>query len=131
MDVKEFAEKFIKAEDEAWQNGNFNALEALEDPNVVYHSMTRGEDLVGWEAHKQLILGNRQITSELHQDWKYIAGDGNVFSLSYKSRAKYAVEVPPLSIPAGATAVVDGLFVFRLNGGKVAEAWYQSSASVQ
>jgi len=89
------------------------------------------QDQVGWEAHKQYILGMRQAAPEIHQEWKYIAGDGSVFSLSYKSKAKFAVEVPAMSIPAGATAVGDVLFVFRLEGGKIAEAWLQGSISVQ
>jgi len=132
MDIKEFAEKFIKAEDEAWQNGNCDVLEALEHPNVVYHMMLLGDqDQVGWEAHKQYILGMRQAVSEGHQEWKYLTGDGNVFALSYKSHAKYAVEVPAMSIPAGATVVSDALFVFRLDGGKIAEAWIQGNYSIQ
>ncbi|HEY93403.1 MAG TPA: nuclear transport factor 2 family protein [Dehalococcoidia bacterium] len=132
MDIKEFAQKFIQAEDEAWQNGNCDALQALETPDVVYHMMILGDqDQEGWEAHKEYILGMRQMTSEIHQEWNYIAGDGNVFSLSYKSRAKFAVEVPMLSIPAGGTAETNGLFVFRLEGDKIAEAWCQGSFAVQ
>ena len=50
MDIKEFAQKFIEAESDAWLIGNFDALEKLEDPNVIYH-MGTGE-IVGHEAHK-------------------------------------------------------------------------------
>ena len=32
MAIKDFGEQFIKAMNDAWQNGNFEALEALEDP---------------------------------------------------------------------------------------------------
>lgn len=34
MNTKEFAEKYIKAEEEAFK-GNFEPLEAIEDPKVV------------------------------------------------------------------------------------------------
>jgi len=57
MSIKEFAAKFCKAEEDAWQNENFDALEALEDPNVVYHI---GEmDIIGFEAHKRDIMTQR------------------------------------------------------------------------
>ena len=36
MSIKNFAEKFIKAEEEAIHKGEFDALEKLEDPNVVF-----------------------------------------------------------------------------------------------
>ena len=39
MNIKEFAQKFIEAEDEAWKNGNLDKLEELEDPNVAYHML--------------------------------------------------------------------------------------------
>jgi len=67
MNIKKFAEKFIKAEDEAFQKGNFEPLKALEDPNVVYHMSTFG-DMVGHEAHKQQIMSSHQLASEIIQE---------------------------------------------------------------
>ena len=122
MEIKEFAEKFIKAEDEAWQNGNFDALEALEDPNVVYH-VSPFPDMVGWEAHKQYIQTNRQIVAGIQQDWKYLAGEGNLFALSYKSSGTTAAEIPAMSIPKGKKIATDYLFVLQLKSGRVTEVW--------
>ena len=132
MDIKEFAQKFIEAEDDAWKNGNCDALQALETPDVVYHMLIMGDqDQVGWEAHKEYILGMRQMAPEIHQEWNYVAGDGNVFSLSYKSQSKFENEVPMLSIPAGGTAATNALFVFRLEGNRIAEAWCHGNMAVQ
>jgi hypothetical protein len=39
MSIKDFAEKFIKAENEAWLKGNVDALNAVDAPDVVYHLM--------------------------------------------------------------------------------------------
>jgi predicted ester cyclase len=124
MDIKEFAEKFIKAEDEAWQTGNCAALEKLEDPTVVYH-IPPMPDTVGWEGHKQYILGTRQAVSDLHQNWEYITGDGNVFSLSYKMRCISKGMIP--GTKNGGKITSDSLFVFKLKGGKIIEAWSKGS----
>jgi predicted ester cyclase len=124
MDIKEFAEKFIKAEDEAWQNGNFGPLEALEDPNVVYRTPPI-PDVVGFEAHKQYIMGVSKAMSNLHQEWEYIVGDGNVFALFYKSSGLFTGEMPGLPPPTGKKVTNDGIFVFRLKNGRIVEAWYK------
>jgi hypothetical protein len=121
MNIKEFAEKFIKAEDEAWQNGNIGLLEKLEHPDVVYHMAALGE-VKGFEMHKQQILGYRMGASDIKQEWKYLTGDGNVFAMSYKSRVISNGKVPILP-PAGKEMTTDTIFVFLVNNGKVIEAW--------
>jgi predicted ester cyclase len=126
MSIKDFAEKFIKAEDEAWQKGNFKPLEALEDPDVAYH-IPPMQDTVGWEAHKQYILGNRQAVSNLHQDWEYLAGDGNVFALSYKMRGISNGIIP--GTQKGKEITMDSLFVFKLKEGKIMKAWSKGSVT--
>ena len=129
MSIEEFAQKFIKAEDEAWQKGNFKALEALEDPNVIYH-MPPPLDFVGFEAHKQQIMGSKQAISGLRQEWKYLTGEGNLFALSYKSRFMFTGEVPGMPPPTGKEVTSDSLFLFRLKNGKIVEAWQNGSTTI-
>ena len=123
MNVKDFAEKFIKAEKEAWQNGNFDALEKLEDPNVKYHLMELGQNTEGWEAHKQFITTARQNLIEIKQEWKYLVGEGNLFALTYKSHAKMKGNLPGLPPLAGKETDAYTLFLFHLKNGKIIEAW--------
>lgn len=123
MDTKEFAQKFIKAEDEAWLNGNLDPLEALEDPNVVYHVPPPITDLLGHEAHKQFLMTARQAFSGQQLEWKYLTGEGNVFALSYKSRGMFTGEVPGFPPPTGKEITADSLMVFRLKDGKIIEVW--------
>jgi hypothetical protein len=124
MDTKEFAEKFIQAENDAFQKGDFVALSKLEDPNVVYHMSTFG-DMVGHEAHKQQIISSHQWFSEIKQEWQYLVGDGNLFALSYKARyiSKGNIGLPP----AGKEAGRDSLFLFRLDHGRIVEVWNNGS----
>jgi len=123
MDIKEFAEEFIKAEDEAFQNGNFEPLSKLEDPNMVHHYMELDQELVGHEAHKQFIIAVRQAVADLHQEWKYLTGEGNLFALSYKSRTKWKGDLPGFPPLAGKETTTYTLFLFRLKNGKIVEAW--------
>ncbi|OGO31239.1 MAG: hypothetical protein A2Z29_09385 [Chloroflexi bacterium RBG_16_56_11] len=128
MSIKDFAEKFIKAEDEAWQKGNCDALEKLEDPNVVYHMSAPFGEVVGFEVHKQQILGNRMVASEIKQDWKYLIGEGNLFAMGYKSRVISNGKVPGFP-PAGKEITNDGLFLFHMKNGKIIEAWYNGTVT--
>ncbi len=122
MNIKDFAEKFIKAEDEAWVKGNFKPLEALEDPKVLYH-IPPMPDVVGFEAHKQYILGSQQLVSDLKQEWKYITGEGNLFALSYKSSGKAIGQFPGFPPMIGKNYAADYLFLLQLKKGKIVEVW--------
>jgi predicted ester cyclase len=121
MNIKDFAEKYIKAEEEAFQKFNFKLLETLEDPNVVYHIYPL-PDLAGFETHKKQIGSWPLACSDLKQEWKYIIGDGNLFVLEYKARYISNGKFPNWP-PAGKEATNDSLFIYRLNNGKVVEVW--------
>ena len=129
MDIREFAEKFIEAEEAAFQRGEFKALEELEDPNVVYHMGPVG-DLVGREAHKQDILGTRQATTDLQQEFKYLTGDGNVFAITYTSSCRFTSEKPGFPMPIGKRISGDYLFVVQLKNGKITEGWLNGSINI-
>jgi predicted ester cyclase len=125
MSIKDFAEKFIKAEDEAWHRGNLAALQALEAPDAVYN-LTPPFQFVGWEAHKEQILGMRRAISNLHHEFRYLAGSGNLFLLAYRMNGRFTGEIPGLPPPTGDQVSADGLFAFRVKNGKVVEAWSRS-----
>lgn len=125
MNIKEFAERFIKAEDEAWYQGKYEALQALESPDAVYN-LTPPFQFVGFEAHKQQIQGLRQAVSNLRQKLEYLAGDGNLFICSYKMGGLFTGEIPGFPPPSGKEITADGLFAFRVENDKVVEAWSRS-----
>ena len=123
MDIKEFAEKFIKAENEWIQQGNFDALAELEDPNVVYHVPPPVGELLGYEAVKQFLSVLQQAISGQQLEWKYLIGEGNLFALSYKSRGMFTGEIPGFPPPTGKEITAYSLMVFRLKDGKIIEVW--------
>jgi predicted ester cyclase len=125
MGIKEFGEKFIQAENDAFRKGDFTALSKLEDPNVIYH-MSSLSDMVGHEAHKQQIISSHQWFSDIKQEWQYLTGEGNLFALSYKARYISKGNTPGLP-PAGKEASRDALFLFLLKDGKIIEVWNNGS----
>jgi len=128
MNIKDFAEKYIKAETEAFQKGNFEPLKAIEDPKVVYHMSSLVDrtssftDYVGHEAHKQQIMIARQAWSDIKQEWQYLVGEGNLCALSLIERIISRGNMPGMP-PAGQEATSSLLFLLRVKGGKVVEAW--------
>jgi len=125
MNTKEFAEKFIKAEDEAVQKGNFEPLKALEDPDVVYHMSAFG-DLIGHEGHKQNLMDGRQAFSDIKMEWQYLTGEGNLFALSLKERLISSGKMPGMP-PADTEITTNSLFLFRLKHSRIIEAWNNGS----
>jgi hypothetical protein len=116
--IKTFAEKYIQAQKDAWINLKFDGFDALEGPDVAFHNID-GTVTVGREAHKEYIQKQRNNGGEIHQEWKYLMGEGNMFSLSYKWNIKY----PNTAI------TVDGMMVGRLKDGKLVEEWGASKVS--
>ena len=110
IDLEKFAEEYIKALRLAFQQGDFDALESFEDPNVVYHT----SGIVGFEAHKQYIINGRKFVTDLQQEWVYVAGDCSLFVLSYKASG---------IAPDKSKFEIDARMVYRLKDGKVIEVW--------
>ncbi len=130
MPIKEFADKFINAEYQAFHEGNFDALEKLEDPRVTYHLIAMGEDTKGFDAHRQYIQAIRQMAPGVRINFKYLTGEGNMFALSFTTNgARFTGSAPGFPPPTGKEMIVNSLFLFRLEGGKIAEAWSNGTVS--
>lgn len=129
MSNRDLAEKYIKAEDEAWYNGDCDALQKLEDPDAAYHILAVNQEWSGWEAHKQYILSARQGFSNLKHEWKYLTGDGNYFALTYKMSCVFNKKIPGFPPPTGKELTAYSLFLFRLRDGKIVEAWSNGSVT--
>ena len=130
MSTKDIAEKYYRAEDNAFQKGDFNSLSKVEDTNVVWHMGPPIGDIVGHEAHKQYILNIRKAAVDIKQEWKYLAGDGNLFACTYKSSSRLVAEIPGLPIPVGKTINADSLMVMRLQNEKVVEVWSHATMAL-
>ena len=108
-ELEKYAERFIAAEDMAWQQGDFSALEAIEDPGIYFHEL----DLKGWEAHKKYITDGRMQVSGLQQKWAYLTGEGNLFALSYEATGVFNKQ----------KFRTVALMLFRRSNGRITDVW--------
>jgi predicted ester cyclase len=125
---KEFAEKFIKAEDEAWLKGNVNALDEVEDVNVVYH-FPSFPDVTGRDAHKQFIAAACKALSDIKIDIKYLIGEGDLVGFLYKDSKRSTGEFFGQP-PTGKTMSANELWLFRLKNDKVIEGWMWGTTTI-
>jgi hypothetical protein len=130
MSIKDIAESYVKAEDAAFQKGDFDALSTVEDAGVVYHMGPPFGEMVGHEAHKQYILGARQAGADLKQQWEYLAGDGNLFAMAYKAGGRFVADMPGMPPMVGKTFANDYLFVLRVENNRVVEVWAKGTMAI-
>ncbi len=123
MNTKDFAEKFIKAENEAWLKGNVDALDAVENTDVLYHLTPPLQDVKGRDAHKQFIVAAHKAFSDIKIDIKFLTGEGNLVGFLYSGRERFTGVFPGLPPGKGQEVVANELWLFRLKGGKVSEGW--------
>ena len=115
VDIRDFAEAFMAAEKAAWEDDDFAALQALEHPDVVFQNID-GTVIRGWEAHKQAIT-SAYGGAPISQEWRYLMGEGNMFTLSYK----WTVHFPQRTVE------IVGIVVGRVRDGKLIEEWGANS----
>ena len=126
MNVKGFSEKLINAYDEAMLKGNTKLLKELDDPKVVYHMMGMSGDIHGAEEHEKSILTGRMGVSDIKTEMKYLTGDSDLLVFSYKAKFVSNGKFPYFP-PAGKEFSSDELFVYKIKGGKIIEAWSNGS----
>jgi len=123
MDIKEFAQKYIKAQTEGWLQGKVDGFDELEDSNVVYHFLPPNPDRVGLDGHKKFLEDLHNALTDTQMEWKYLTGEGNIFAVSYSARAMFTGEISMFPPPTGKEITVNEMFVCRLEEGKIVEAW--------
>ena len=132
MDIKEFANKYIKAQTEAWLQGKVDGFDELEVREVVYHLPPPMPDIIGIEGHKKVFEGIQKAFTNIQIEWKYLTGEGSLFVVSYIARVMFIGEVPELPglpPPTGKKETINEMFVCRIEEDKIVEAWVASSLS--
>ena len=124
MDIEDFAQKYIQAQTDAWDKGDFKLLEEVEDPNIIWHDREGG-----LEGHKQFFTMARQ-SMEVKLEWEFLVGESNLLALSQRGTYKLLKEFPGSTIPVGKTISSDAIFLLRLNNGKVVEVWEKGSTTI-
>jgi hypothetical protein len=112
--IEEFARRYIRAQKDAWERGDFSGLGVLEHDDVRFSNIN-GTVFEGRDAHFAAIEGMKAgfDNADITQVWHYLMGDGSVFSLSYEW------EVATRERPT----VIAGILVGRVEDGLLVEEW--------
>ncbi|KRA83726.1 nuclear transport factor 2 family protein [Altererythrobacter sp. Root672] len=113
-DVNRFAQEYIEAQKAAWERSDFSGLMALEDAAVVFQNIN-GTVFDCRDAHIRAVEGMRDSFNgaSITQDWQYLLGSGDVFSLAYT----WTIHSVPQPLQ------IAGILVGRIRDHKLIEEW--------
>ena len=121
--AKEIAEKFVAAENEAWDNGNVDALDEVEDPNIVLHLLGQ-PDMAGREAHKGMVAFQWEGYVNYQRETMDITGSGDIAALRWTERWTFSKEIPGYPPPTGKELYYQGAIFLHIKNGKVVEVFH-------
>ncbi len=130
MSIKDIAGKYMKAEDNAWIQGNVDAFNEVDAPDVVYHLVPGMPDIKGLDAHKQYIAARRQSFTDIRFDWQYLTGEGSLFAIYCSEHMKSIAEIPGMPLPPGKQLTLSTTIIGRVKKDKLAEVWMATSVTV-
>ncbi len=126
MSIKAFAEKYIKEWKQAAFTGNISEFKKLFDPAFKYHDVMIETNLDGYLHHLADIHKSAEI---LDYDVKYLAGDGSLFALDFRSKYKFANDIPGKNSIAGKEVTARYFIFLHVKDGKVDESWSAGAAT--
>ena len=122
MDVKEFAQKFLKAWWEALvvnrDNATLEGFRAFFDHRFIYHTF-RGD--ASLQEYMQHVVDTRKNAQVVQLDLKYITGEGSLYAVRLIGHFRFTTEMP--GPDSGKEMTCDILCLFRHENGKVMEGW--------
>jgi steroid delta-isomerase-like uncharacterized protein len=121
MSLKSLKDKIQKAGEEAWYNGNVDALDEVYAADYVYHRPPL-PDIVGLDAVKESIATTRLAYSDIQSDYEEMIGEGDSLAYRWTLRMKHKGKSPTLPIPpTGKDVILSGCTVVHIKDGKVIE----------
>lgn len=123
MSLRELENKIRRAGEEAWYEGNVDALNEAYADDLVSHKPPF-PDTNGLEAVKQSIAGTRLAYSDMQTTYHEWIAEGDAIAYRYTMRMKHTGTSPSLPIPpTGKEVVLQGCIVVHVKDGKVIEEW--------
>jgi len=121
MVTKEFMEKYRWALEESHCKGNINALDQVEDPNLVLH-MPPYPDVKGLAAAKQGTMGFLQGFTNWRVEFEEMISEGDNIACRCTWYMKHTGTTPVLPIPpTNKEVALRGSLLARVKNGKIVE----------
>jgi steroid delta-isomerase-like uncharacterized protein len=108
--------------EEAFNNGNLDAIDELVTPTVISHDAAIPEDIVGVARVKEVTAGYRAAFPDLTFKIEQQIGDGDLVATQWTARGTQEGELMGIP-PSGKQATVTGITIDRFEDGRIAESW--------
>jgi hypothetical protein len=125
MPIKDFAERYAKAWQQAALMGNTDEFEKWHDPSFVSHDLFIEAPLKGYLQHLRDIKKAGEIKKF---ELKYLTGDTILFLLDFKACYHFKENVPGKPGTAGKEVNAHYRCLFHVKDGKVDELWSAGAA---
>jgi len=116
----EVAEKWSAAMTDAMVNGNLDALDEVEDPDVVLH-IAGMPDAVGLEQHKWVTSFIRETYPNFHAENMDITASGDTAAIRDTLSWTFSKEIPGYPPPTGEEVSYQCATFLHIKNGKVVE----------
>jgi ketosteroid isomerase-like protein len=117
----EVAEKWDAAMEDALTNGNVDALDEVEDPDVVVHLMGVVPDAVGRDMHKGMLAFQSQGYVNYQHETMDITGSGDTAAIRWTERWTFSKEMQGFPPPTDKELCYETAIFLRIKDGKVVE----------
>jgi hypothetical protein len=126
LNIKDFAEKYAQAWQQAAMTGNTDSFEKMHDPAFMSHDLFIEAKLKGYLQHIRDIKKSGEI---LKFELKYLVGDTVLFLLDFKACYHFKVNVPGKPDTQGKEVNAHYRCLFHVKDGLVDELWSAGAAS--
>lgn len=105
---------------EVWSRGDLDLVDDLVTDDYVHNDIALPEPVQGPDAFKETVGMFRSGTPDLTKHIEEIITDGSTVVIPYAATGTHEGDI--LGVPATGTEVeVEGVFIFRLEGGRITE----------
>jgi hypothetical protein len=126
MSINDFADKYCKEWKQAAFTGNISEFKKLFDPAFKYHDVMIETNMDGYLSHLADIHKSAEI---LVYDIKCMIAEGNLIGLDFRSKYKFAADIPGKNSIAGKEVTARYFIFLHVKDGKVDESWSAGTAT--
>jgi steroid delta-isomerase-like uncharacterized protein len=111
-----------KAIDEVASQGRFDLLDEIGSADFTRHDLSGGPDIVGLDAIKRFLTGQRTAFPDLTLTIDEIVAEGDRVVARYTARGTHQGKLAGAD-PTGKLVTWHGINIYRIEDGRLAETW--------
>lgn len=126
MQIRDFAEKYVKEWKQAAYSGDVAEFKKLFTTDFKYHDVMVETNLDGYLHHLADIHKAAEI---LNYDIQIMIAEGSFIGLDFRSKYRFASDIPGKNAIAGKEVTARYYIFLHIKDGKVDESWSAGTAT--